>query len=154
MKPIMLISALAMASLFAGHGHAQSSEPVTFTVPPISASMPASGSGSYCRQPTVIRTMIAAFSSATAVRSAGEYATDFMGSATTAMDVQELTFSCHGTFRLSNGQDFPGTFSIIRNAAGDPKWNWINDPTPEDQWSDERAGRAGLLAEEIYRQAR
>jgi hypothetical protein len=154
MKPILLISALAVTSFCAGAVHAQNTEAVTFTVPPSSASMPSTGAGSYCRQPAVIRTMLAAFSSATAVKSAGEYATDFMGSTTTAMDVHELTFSCHGTFRLSNGQDFPGTFSIIRNAAGDPKWNWVNDPTDEEEEVSERAERAGRLAEEIYSQPR
>jgi hypothetical protein len=66
-------------------------------------------------------------SNTSAVKDANEQVIDFADATTTAIDVKALTVSCHGVAHLSNGQVLPGTFSIWSNAAGEPKWQWMND---------------------------
>lgn len=119
----------------------------TFILPPGSAKLPLSGPAAYCRQPDVIRKMLKTFSTTSALTTAGETAVDFTEATTTAIDDKAMTFSCHGTFRLSNGQEVPGTFSLTKNAAGDPKWMWMNDPNKDDE--DARAQKAAAMAEQI-----
>ena len=98
-----------------------------FEMPSNSNDLPRTGPRSLCRRSNVVRSIIATMSSTEAVKGAGLTVYDFEGSSTSSVDFSALSFACHGVVRVSNGQALPGTFSVYRNAAGDPVWKWMND---------------------------
>jgi hypothetical protein len=124
----VLALGLSVGVIFAAHAAStDESPPSHFTFAPDSDRLPRTGPNSWCRQADVLHNIMQSLSNTNAVKDAHEQVIDFADATTTAIDVKALTFSCHGVAHLSNGQMLPGTFSIWSNAAGEPKWQWMND---------------------------
>ncbi len=81
-----------------------------------SENLPKEGPNAWCRKPEVIRSIIRALNTITAIKSSGETVIDFRDSKTLQINVKEKIFSCHGVIHVSNGQMLPGTFSVFNNA--------------------------------------
>jgi hypothetical protein len=128
-----LALSLSFAVSYAAHAASTDrSPPSNFVFAPDSDHLPWTGPNSWCRQADVVRNIMQSLTNTNAVKDAHEEVIDFADAATTAIDVQSQTFSCHGIAHLSNGQMLPGTFSIWKNAAGESKWRWMNDePEPK-----------------------
>lgn len=84
-----------------------------------------------CRKPEFAKGLMESFNSFEAFKATGHKSVDIEHLTTVRWDEENLNFVCHGTFVLTNGQNFVGTLEIKPNVAGSMITKWRPDVVPQ-----------------------
>lgn len=84
-----------------------------------------------CRKPEFAKGLMESFNGFEAFKAAGRNSIDIEHLTTVKWDEENLNFICHGTFVLTNGQNFVGTLEIKPNIAGSMITKWRPDAVPQ-----------------------